>query len=222
MPSYSPLNAIGSGPVYLSSSTTPSSAANPAAEARRANEERYQQLLDLYTGLRERTMAGVSDLGGAERSRIERSQAQASAAARANAAARGLSGTTVPDVLVAGVGRDAEIARQELEDRLLARRLDYDVALTQGIGGVIERREDAYPDANAYAQYAYQRAMGEASRPRPQEAATDPFPDYVSEWSTPSTMEVVTGTGTTPTPSYIDERRLLAPTSPRYPVYQWS
>jgi hypothetical protein len=215
------LNNIGSGSVYMSSGTTPSAAAsNPAAEARQANEDRYQQLLDLYTSLRDRTMAGVEGLGTAGRSRIDRMQAQGAAAARASAASRGLSGTTVPDVMVAGVGRDAEIARQELEDRLMERRLGYDVALTQGLGNVIEGRTDEYPNAEAYAQYAYQGAVADAARPQ---QTSSPFDSPLGAYADPDFRgvsedpEIIRGSGPASTPSYIDERTFR----PSYPVYQW-
>ena len=129
--------------------------------ARRANELRYAQLMNIYNRVIARTQPGgaFEKAGLAE---IETARTKGVGQETQQMISSGMYGTTT----TAGIGRgwEKEVgapARLRLED-IMERRL---TEAQLGKAGAIERREDVYPDVGTYAQYTSQAA---AARVKPQ------------------------------------------------------
>lgn len=107
-------------------------------KANKANEERYQQILGLLSGL-----------GTAGRERISRQTAQQQAQATQSLITRGLGSTTITEAARRGIASDAELARQQLEESIAIQK-----------AGVMERRQDIGPDWAMYANLLQAAAAG--------------------------------------------------------------
>jgi len=101
-------------------------------EARAANEARYQQLLDIAsrtTGQREIDLRrGYTEMGADISQRLAR---------------LGMAGTTIAPTMQMGVEREMQSALNRLADEMQQTKL-----------GIIERREDIYPQSNVILQLA--------------------------------------------------------------------
>ncbi|MFZ5832706.1 MAG: hypothetical protein ACOY3P_21675 [Planctomycetota bacterium] len=95
--------------------------------ARAANETRYQQLLDIANQTTQQRAADVRSAYG-----------QQSANAMQSLARLGMANTTVAPTLQAGIEREKQESLNRLADQMQQTKL-----------GIIERRQDAYPDASA-------------------------------------------------------------------------
>lgn len=107
-------------------------------EAKSANEQRYQQLLDIAsqtTGQREADIRG----GYAERGADIRQQLSR----------QGMAGTTVAPTMQMGVQREQESALNRLADQMQQTKM-----------GVIERREDRYPEMGTITSLAGMLGQG--------------------------------------------------------------
>ncbi len=109
-------------------------------KANQANEQRYQQILGQY-----------ANLGQAGRARIEEQTTRRQAAATQNLVSRGLGNTTITSAVERGIGRDAEISRQELDERVAVQK-----------AGVMERRTDTGPDLGMFANLLQQAGQQQA------------------------------------------------------------
>lgn len=94
------------------------------AEAKSANEQRYQQLLRIADQTTGQRAADIRGGGAAEESNVQQRLRQL-----------GMSGTTIAPTLRAGVRRETESSLNRLADTMQQTKL-----------GIIERRQDAYPD----------------------------------------------------------------------------
>lgn len=107
-------------------------------EARAANEARYQQLL-----------AETEQRGGQEREDIRQRYEDVFQRGRQDLTSAGLAGTTALGGLRRGVAEAETGAAGRLEERLRGERM-----------GIIERREDIYPQAGQLAQIAAMAGRG--------------------------------------------------------------
>jgi hypothetical protein len=115
-------------------------------EANAANEERYGQILEGYSGLRDRVLGGMENLGQSQLTEAKRMYDQSLAGTTADMAGRGLSGTTVGASIRQGTDRGYQDAVQGIQEATQARRASADAELTAAKLGAIERREDTGPD----------------------------------------------------------------------------
>lgn len=107
-------------------------------EARRANEQRYQQLLDIS-----------SQTTGQREADIRASYAGQGADIRQQLARQGMAGTTVAPTMQMGVQREQQSSLNRLADMMQQTRM-----------GVIERREDRYPEMGAITSLAGMLGQG--------------------------------------------------------------
>ena len=125
-------------------------------EARRANEQRYQQGLSLFDEIINRYQPG-GQYGQGALALYEQGKTQALSQGMQNLVSSGLSNTTIAAGLP--IKYEQEVGspfRLQLEDTRMN-------ALTQaqlGKAGFIENRTDAYPDANLYSQLMSQASSG--------------------------------------------------------------
>lgn len=110
-------------------------------KANLANEERYKEILGMYSGL-----------GQAGRTRIAEQATQQLATGQQGLISRGLGSTTITAGLERGVASDAERQRQQLEE-----------SVTMQKAGVMERRTDVGPDIGMYAGLLQSAAQGQAA-----------------------------------------------------------
>lgn len=120
------------------------------AEARRANEVRYQDILAGYTERKEATLRSLQSAFTEESARLNSQYSGAMAESDRSAAARGLGG-------IAGDLRGGLAADQGFAERQLYGWYDPQRKLTELTQVVdrlkaIESRSDVYPDAQLYAQ----------------------------------------------------------------------
>jgi hypothetical protein len=111
-------------------------------EAREANEQRYQQMLDIADQTTQQRAADVR--GGYER---------AGADAMQGLARLGMSNTTVAPTIQAGMEREKQSSLNRLADEMQQTKL-----------GIIERREDAYPDMGSLFELIASLAAGGGSQ----------------------------------------------------------
>lgn len=93
-------------------------------QARQANEQRYQQMLGI-----------TSQTTGQREADIRASYAGQGANIQQQLARRGMAGTTIAPTMQMGVQREQQSALNRLADQMQQTKL-----------GIIERREDRYPD----------------------------------------------------------------------------
>lgn len=138
--------------------------------ARKANEERYAQAMQIYDEIVSRYRPGGA-FQAAQFGELEKQKARDIGAETQQLISGGLFGTSV----TAGLPRkwEAEVgapARLKLEDIMMQRLSQAQI----GKAGFMERREDVYPDVGAYAGYAGQRAAAQ-TQPAPYRS-TSPGP----------------------------------------------
>jgi hypothetical protein len=123
--SYMNTGAIGSGLSKLIGNYN-----RAYAEAKAANEQRYQQALGLLNQNTGQRLSDIRSDAGAEQARIGQSLARS-----------GLAGSSVGNVERAGVTRRMDEALNRASDELVGRKV-----------GLIERRQDPYPDQGSLAE----------------------------------------------------------------------
>lgn len=116
--------------------------------ANRANEQRYQQILSGYDQLRARVMGGLDGYGQAERADIDREYRNAASNVYNSLVNRGFGNGSLGATMQQGVSRERMAAKGRLNDRLSQQRAAYDMGISQGKLGVMERRYDNGPDIN--------------------------------------------------------------------------
>jgi hypothetical protein len=126
-------------------------------QAKAANEARYQQLLQIANqdyarsaGIREQMLDVAGQTTGQRAADIRSSGAEEEANVMQRLRQLGMSGTTVAPTLRAGVRRETEASLNRLADTMQQTKLGImreQAGATRGTQlGIIERREDAYPD----------------------------------------------------------------------------
>lgn len=117
-------------------------------EARLANERRYANILERGQGRYDTAMDLVSRLGGSEATEIDRQYDNVKGAIGQDMISRGLSNSTIKPTMELASERERTRAHGELRDRMTGRILNQHGQLSGDIMGVMERREDEYPDYN--------------------------------------------------------------------------
>jgi len=123
-------------------------------EARRANEDRYQQMIGIYN---QRLNAGQGMFGQAS-SEVNRAFTQRSSAAQQGLVSAGLANTTVLPSVLAGIDR----ARGEAMAGVAQRAAAYQASLQGDLAQAIERRTDEYPSMQMLLQLA--QGLGSAGQ----------------------------------------------------------
>jgi hypothetical protein len=123
-------------------------------EARNANESRYNDILQLYGVTRGDVLGDLENLGGSQRSDINRRWDMSRNNLITDLAERGMAGSTarIPIEASTNEGRGREMER--LEDLLRERRAGVKERFVDRAGGTMERRTDAYPDLSSMAGLA--------------------------------------------------------------------
>ena len=130
--------------------------------ANAANEARYGEVKQSNTDLYGRVMGEVDNWGNVQ-SQLNEERAKASMGnIRANLASRGLTSSTVGEAFQARNDRDLALEQQALSEAKSARRLGYDIDLTNNANAFIERRTDRAPDNSALLALAAKLGEAEA------------------------------------------------------------
>jgi hypothetical protein len=105
--------------------------------ANAANEQRYQDILGLY-----------SNLGKTGTAQIQENEAQQQAKATQDLTSRGLGNSTVTSSVSRGIANDAQFAQQALQEQIAGQK-----------AGVMERRTDQGPNMSMYANLLQQASQ---------------------------------------------------------------
>ena len=119
-------------------------------QARQANLDRYEQLLQHISGLGQQLEGTLAGIGEAAGQRIEQRGVQQGRQAEQQAISRGIGSTTVAPALQRGVAADTEAQRQDLDAQLAQQRLGVQQQVGQMTAGAIEGRQDVGPDMGAF------------------------------------------------------------------------
>ena len=139
--------------------------------ANAANEARYGEVKQSNADLYGRVMGEVDNWGGVQQKLNEERAKESMGNIRGNLAARGLTDSTIGDAFQARNDRDLALTQQDLSERKSARRLGYDIDLTNNANSFIERRTDKGPDNTALLALSAKLGEAEAYRKGKMEAA---------------------------------------------------
>lgn len=170
------------------------------AEAKAANEARYQEILGGYDQRYGDVMQSISGLGQTARDDLTERYRQASARGKQDMVDRGLTGTTVMPNMQRGYDRDYNRGLGGIEESLRRQQADTQANLQGDRLAFMERRTDAYPDVSAYSNILNQlgEAQGTAAA---NQAATQKRYSF-------STKPTNTGSSTATQPMSAMEKRL--------------
>jgi hypothetical protein len=129
-------------------------------KANAANEARYAEVKGSNQELYGRVMGEVDNWGGVQQQLNEEQSRESMGRIRGNLASRGLTDSTIGDAFQARSDRDLALTQQDLSEKKSARRLGYDIDLTNNANAFIERRTDRAPDNSAL--LALSAKLGEA------------------------------------------------------------
>lgn len=128
--------------------------------ANAANEARYGEVKGSNAALYGRVMGEVDNWGNVQRQEnIDRAR-ESMGNIRGNLASRGLTDSTIGDAFQARSDKNLAMEQQALSEAKSARRLGYDINLTNDANAFIERRTDRAPDNSAL--LALSAKLGEA------------------------------------------------------------
>jgi hypothetical protein len=122
--------------------------------ANRMNEERYREILAGYDDLRGRVMGDLAGVGAQEKADIERDYRSMGSDVQQSLINRGFGNSSLGATMQFGVNRERLGALGRLNDRLARQRSQFDVGITTGKLGAIERRSDVGPDPAMLLQLA--------------------------------------------------------------------
>lgn len=120
-------------------------------KAKKENEGRYNDALSELSGLRDRTMSNLSQLGLTERLGIEQNAKQAVTSGAQSLVSKGLSNTTTLPVLKQSVDRQKQTALQQLAQNVNQQKTDLDTNLVNSKIALLQSKTDLYPDSNQFA-----------------------------------------------------------------------
>jgi hypothetical protein len=115
-------------------------------KANKANEQRYQEGLSTLHGGYDNAMNLLQGAGTAAHTRIGQQEQAGIGNALQTSVSRGLTNTTIQDSLQRGVHRDAEQARQSVDEAVAGQKAGVEQNKANSIAGFIERRNDNGPD----------------------------------------------------------------------------
>lgn len=133
---------------------------NSYNEAKTANEQRYNQGMQGWDALTNKTMRASRNIGNARAGELNRQFDALRGGAQQGLVDRGMAGSTIAPSVNAGIERQRGYALNDLNDQNAARRVGLMAQMGQGKLGFLERRQDSYPDMGQFAQLAM--AMGAA------------------------------------------------------------
>jgi hypothetical protein len=115
-------------------------------EAKQANIDRYNDILELFGVTRGRVMNDLADFGQSRVDEENRNWDEARDNLITDLASRGLAGSTarIPVETRTTEGRNRGL--REIQDQLRAIRSEADTSFTDKAAGVMERRSDTYPE----------------------------------------------------------------------------
>lgn len=118
--------------------------------ANQKNTERYNQIVNGYEDLWNRSMGYLDNQGNQERRDIQDQYQQNAGYIEQDTINRGLNNSTIRNSLLGGNMRRMDRSMGELDERLNRQRLGVDQSIVDNLYGVIERRTDSGPDLNQY------------------------------------------------------------------------
>lgn len=128
--------------------------------AKKANEQRYNDILDQRNSLYTRQMGQLDRFSDQETKDINTRFDQRQAQGTQDLISRGLGNTTVTSAISRGINQDREADLRRLGDLTNQRRMTADQGLTEDKLQFMERRTDSYPDQNLLAQLALKSGQG--------------------------------------------------------------
>jgi hypothetical protein len=120
--------------------------------AKQANEQRYQDLVKGYKDRISNAMTSLEGYGNAARADLSQAYAGAASANQQQLVNSGLSGSTVATTTRTGDARREQEALNRLNEGINQQKLGYQTQLSGDLLGLIERKEDTYPNLNMLAQ----------------------------------------------------------------------
>lgn len=120
-------------------------------EAKQANESRYQDILKLFGDNRQRTLGDLADFGTSLVNDANRSYDDKRTELLTSLADRGLSNSTARIGVETGIKRERDAALNRIKDMLIQDRTQADLGFTDRAAGVMERRDDPYPNGGTSA-----------------------------------------------------------------------
>ena len=114
-------------------------------EAKQANESRYLDILQLLGSTRGRTLDALKQFGDSLINDTNQNYDNKRHELITDLADRGLSGSTARIGVETGVQRERDAALNRIKDMLIQDRTNADLGFTDRAAGVMERREDPYP-----------------------------------------------------------------------------
>lgn len=115
-------------------------------EAKQANESRYQDILELFGNNRARTLGLLDNFGKSLVDDSNRTYDDKRKELLTDLADRGLSGSTARIGVETGVKRERDAALNRIKDMLVQDTTNADLGFTDRAAGVMERRDDPYPE----------------------------------------------------------------------------
>ena len=126
------------------------------AEAKAANEKRYEEILQGYNERYGRGMGYINSLSNQQEADAREAGQMRMGNMEQDLVSRGLTGTTIKPTQEALINRETDANVRRIEDEKLRERLATDASLSGDTLGFMERREDIYPDMNLYANLMQQ------------------------------------------------------------------
>lgn len=114
--------------------------------ANRKNEDRYRQMIRGYDDLHGRVMGDIANVGVQESRDIDRTYRNMGSDVYQRLVNRGFANSTIPATMQMGVERERLSARGRLASDMAQMRSRYDMGITEGKLGAMERRHDQGPD----------------------------------------------------------------------------
>lgn len=157
--------------------------------ARKANEDRYNEILSMLQDRYNRLTGQVDSIGAQGEADIRANMAKVGAQQQARLTSRGLANTTVPSTVATGTARETEAAVGNYRDALTRYKIGLDQQLSGDVAGFMERRTDSYPDTSSLVQDARIRASagggastGGGGQPY-QSRFSQPFEEQEDPWA---------------------------------------
>lgn len=121
-----------------------------STQARNDSLAQYDSLLKSVDATEGRVNSYLGNLGSSGRTRIDRDAQNAYGKTQQSIVSRGLGNTTIADDLNRGVARDAEDARQSLDDRIASQQIQTQQQLGNARGDAILSRANIQPDLSQF------------------------------------------------------------------------
>jgi hypothetical protein len=120
--------------------------------AKEANEQRYGEILAGYDGMLQSGVDTIDKFGRSAATSVRDQYRGAKASTTAQLARTGMAGSTITGQLNKNLAREQGKDLSAIKENVAGQKLNYQTAITQGKLGVMERREDDYPNEQLYQQ----------------------------------------------------------------------